>query len=490
MTSYAPSIADLRLHLVASMELMMQRGLKPLPKAPPPWTPNPGRQTEAYYSKADETLFGGQAGGGKSGLLLGLALTEHHASLLLRRTYPELEDSLILQSFKCYGDPNLYNKSQHVWNLEGGRRVRFGHLQHEDTIHRYQSAEFDLIGFDELTQFTRLQYEYLLSRLRTTRKGQRVRVVGATNPGGEGNDWVMERWRAWLDEGHPNRAQSGELRWYRRDDEGRDVECKSSDANAMSRTYIPAPLEENRRIDTEAYRTRLSALPEPYRSQLMNGDWTAGLTDDAYQVIPTAWIRAAMKRWERNGHDRGKVDVIGVDVARGGMDQTVLARRYGNWFAPIEKHPGRATPDGGSVAGLVALGLAEGGRANIDVIGVGSSAYDSCIQAGLEVYPVNFAAGTVMTDETGTLKMINKRAEFYWRMREALDPKRSEEEQLALPNDPELLGDLRAPRWKMQSNGVKIESKEDIKARIGRSPDCADAVVLALESIMPAMVMI
>lgn len=423
-------------------------------------------------------------------MLLGLARTKHYSSLLLRRTYPELEDSLILKAFKFYGDPKLYNRSQHVWNVDG-RRIRFGHLQREDTIHRYQSAEFDFIGFDELTQFTQLQYLYLISRLRTTRKNQRVRVVGATNPGGEGNDWVMERWAAWLDEGYPNPAKPGELRWFRRDDDGRDTECDEHDKGAMSRTYLPAPLEENIYIDTEAYRKNLSMIPEPYRSQLMDGDWTAGLTDDAYQVIPTLWIKDAMKRWESNGiENEPALDVVGVDVARGGMDQTVLAKRRGNRFDELEKYPGRTTPDGASVAALVSLALLGGGCANIDVIGIGSSAYDSCVQAGLEIYDVNFAAGTNATDASGTMKMVNKRAEYFWRMREALDPKRDEAEQISLPNDPELLGDLRAPRWKMQSNGIQIESKEDIKKRIGRSPDCADAVVLAMEAIMPAMVMI
>ncbi len=494
MTSYAPSTVASWRRLQAVNILMKQRGLTPLPKAVPLWTPNPGRQTEALHTEAFETLYGGQAGGAKSNLLLGLARTEHYSSLLLRRTYPELEDSLILKSMEFYGDPKHYNRSQHVWNLPDDRRVRFGHLQREDTIHRYQSAEFDLIAFDELTQFLLIQYVYLLSRLRTTRKGQRVRVVGATNPGGEGNDWVMERWAAWLDEGHENPAKPGELRWYRRDKDGRDVECQPDDAGAMSRTYIPAPLDENPYIDTEAYRARLALLPEPFRSQLKDGDWTAGLTDDAYQVIPTAWIRAAMKRWKADGHvdgqDDGHPDMVGIDVARGGADQTVLARRYGSWFAEIEKHPGRVTPDGASVAALAALALKDGGIANIDVIGVGSSAFDSCIQAGLEVYPINFAEGSLATDASGTMKMINKRAEFYWRAREALDPKQPEAEQIALPNDPELLGDLRAPRWKMQSNGIQIESKEAIKKRIGRSPDCADAVVLAMEAIMPAMVMI
>ena len=495
MTSYAPSTADLRRNWLAANILMKQRGLTPLPKAKPLWTPNPGRQPEALHTEAFETLYGGQAGGGKSDLLLGLARTEHIRSLLVRRTYTELEDTLISRSLEYYGDERCYNRSKHIWRLPDGREIRFRHLQHEKDVLAHKSAAYDLIAFDELTEFTEYQYLYLISRARSTRRGQRIRIAAGSNPGGEGNDWVMKRWAPWLDEGRSNPAEPGELRWFRRDDKGNDVECKSTDKYAKSRTFIPAPLTENPWLD-EDYAATLALLPEPARSQLLFGDWVIGLTDNAYQVIPTAWIRAAMKRWKANGYesdsdadkDAKHPDMVGIDVARGGADQTVLARRYGSWFAEIEKHPGRVTPDGASVAALAALALKDGGIANIDVIGVGSSAFDSCIQAGLEVYPVNFAEGSLATDASGTMKMINKRAEFYWRAREVLDPKN--DEQISLPNDPELLGDLRAPRWKMQSNGIKIESKDDIKKRIGRSPDCADAVVLAMEAIMPAMVMI
>jgi hypothetical protein len=90
---------------------------------------------------------------------------------------------------------------------------------------------------------------------------------------------------------------------------------------------------------------------------------------------------------------------------------------------------------------------------------------------------VNFSERTEAKDKSGTLAFVNVRAEAYWRMREALDPNTS---KLSLPDDPELLGDLVAPRWSMQSNGIKIESKDDIKKRLGRSPDCGDAVALAL----------
>jgi hypothetical protein len=177
-----------------------------------------------------------------------------------------------------------------------------------------------------------------------------------------------------------------------------------------------------------------------------------------------------MARWSDLGLSP---DVIGCDVARGGDDQTVKAPRKGNWFARLEKHPGRTTPDGQSVVDL----LATKATINIDVIGVGASAYDIGRMRGLSMIPINFGAGSSATDKSGTLHFVNKRAECYWSLREALDP--SSGLDVALPPDLELEADLCAPRWKSQSNGIKIEDKEEIKKRLGRSPDNADAVVLA-----------
>jgi len=93
------------------------------------------------------------------------------------------------------------------------------------------------------------------------------------------------------------------------------------------------------------------------------------------------------------------------------------------------------------------------------------------------VSPCNFAEGTTTRDKSGQLGFVNKRAEFYWRMREALNP--ADGENLALPPDRELRADLCAPKWKLAARGIQIESKDDIVKRLGRSTDCGDAVVMA-----------
>jgi hypothetical protein len=356
-----------------------------------------------------------------------------------------------------------------------GHRVRFGHMDRETDYFKYQSAEYDFIGMDELTQFTKTQYEYMLSRLRTTKPGQRVRVIACTNPGNEGQWWVKERWGAWLDKKHAHQAKPGEIRWYRRNADGKDVETEPGDPDAKSRTFIPAKLSDNPYLGDD-YRAILSILPEPFRSQLMNGDWTAGETDNAYQVIPTAWVLAAMARWTKTGHDH--LLTVGCDSAHGGRDKTVLAYRDQTGIYRLDKHKGVTTPDSQSVVALLVIALENGGGCIIDAMPPG--AYDLAKGLDLPIEAVNFGGASTETDRSRQFRFVNKRAEMYWRVREALDPG-SPGQPIALPDDQELLGDLTAPRWKPEVRGIAIEDKDDIKKRLGRSPDCGDAVVLAFQ---------
>jgi hypothetical protein len=218
------------------------------------------------------------------------------------------------------------------------------------------------------------------------------------------------------------------------------------------------------------------ALPEPFRSQLLFGDWTASQRDNAYQVIPTAWIEAAMARWaSRTTLDVGQT-AIGVDVARGGKDKTVIARRFGAWFAPLIRRHGHETPDGPSVAGLVVPLLGAGGHVTVDAFGVGSDVY-GCITPHTQRVTGVLGNESVddETDRAGVLHFVNLRAAMYWRLRDALQP--TEGDDIALPPDRELLADLTSVRFlPLRAHGIQLESKDDTKKRLGRSPDSADAV--------------
>lgn len=461
------------------------------------WTPFRRKPQEAaYYCQADELYYGGAAGGGKTDVLIGLALTEHQRSIIFRREYPQLR-AIIDRIHELVRDKGSFNSQSHIWTINDGRVIELGGVQHEWDVDRYQGRPHDLVCFDELPQFSQKQYRFLVGWNRTTLPEQRCRIVAAGNPplSPEGR-WVVEEWAPWLDDKYPNPAAPGELRWYAMlPDEhsgrrltwlenGSPIACGNEVIQPRSRTFIPARVDDNPILLAKGYKSVLQSFPEPLRSQLLYGDMHAGTEDDPWQVIPTEWVRAAMRRWTPDGAGDKKLSCIGVDVARGGNDKTVLAPRYGCWFGPLEKHPGSATPDGPAVVELIRRRLAGAIAAvNIDVIGVGASVYDLCVQQNVNAFAFNSATKVENTDKTGKLTFRNLRAYAYWKMRELLDP--TSEPQLALPPDNELLADLTAPRWQHGVSGVQIEDKEWIIKRIGRSPDCGDAIVQSIIVLQP-----
>jgi len=460
------------------------------------WVPQSVPQWAAFLSPADELYYGGAAGGGKSDLLLGLAITSHLTSIIFRRELRQLEGptGLIERSRTVIGENGRYNGKEYAWRgLPGGRALQFGAMMLEQNKRRYQGRPRDLTEFDEVSEFTESQYRFTIAWTRTTTPGQRTRVVCAGNPPTHSDgQWVIEYWAPWLSEHHPNPARPGELRWFAAID-GEDVEVNSGELiehngeaiTPRSRTFIPAQIQDNAYLYDTGYMSQLQALPEPLRSQMLFGDFGAGVDDDPWQVIPTDWVRQAQRRWKERARPDTPLSAMGVDVARGSNDQSVTCKRFDNWFGELHKKPGRETPDGDSLKLMVLQDLDGEMQAaiNVDIIGVGSSAYDSLNNVELEggrylnVVGVNFSEGTRARDRSGMLKMRNVRAEAYWGFREALDPMKGDD--IALPDDPELLADLCAPKWKLSASGVQIESKDEIKARLHRSPDCGDAVVLA-----------
>lgn len=470
------------------------------------WKPNPdhpdGRpnpQRLAYESTADVLGYGGAAGGGKSALLLGLAATAHKRSVIFRRVFPNLRG--IIEESKALFDKG-YNEMLHRWALDDGRIVEFEACQYEKDKEKQRGRPRDFYGFDEATEFTRSQFEFITAWNRTTVQGQRCRVVMTFNPPtDDGGSWVIDYFLPWFAHlfptrfTHPRPAAPGELRWYVTID-GEEVERPDATPfehdgeilKPLSRTFIPARLDDNPHLATTNYRSTLQALPEPLRSQLLYGDFAMQSAADPWQVIPTAWVKAAQARWMEREKPNTPLSGVGVDVARGGQDAMVIARRYGTWFDEPTKIPGVNVEDGPTAAGLVYHALADErhiGYINVDVIGIGSSAYDSlaAMYPGI-AKPVNVSEGSEYVAMSKTerplplFRMRNTRAEMYWRFREALDPDNGE--GLALPPGNELVADLCAAKYKVLAGGIiQIEEKEKIKERIGRSPDIGEAVMLA-----------
>lgn len=204
--------------------------------------------------------------------------------------------------------------------------------------------------------------------------------------------------------------------------------------------------------------------------------------DDA--IIPLSWAEKAVDRWHECGGKGEGNTVYGVDPAYKGDDKTTIARLVGNVVEDIEAH---SKEDTMQTAGRVAAKLKPDTPCGVDVIGIGAGVYDRLKELGYKkTFPVNVAETAAhrnkpITDSSGELEFENLRAAIWWMLREALDP--TNPDALAIPPDSEdrLIGDLTAPAYGYSSRGkVKVESKDDIKKRIGVSTDYADAVGLAV----------
>ena len=207
-------------------------------------------------SKAFETLFGGAAGGGKShGQLLDAlrfaVVYPGSRQLMLRRTMPELERSLVPAALRLYPQSVAsYKVSEHRWDFINGSTLEFGYCDAESDVTKYQSAEYDVIRFDELTHFTESQFTYLLSRIRGANSYPK-QVKATTNPGGIGHQWVKSRF---IDPMPPDEMH---------------------EFDGETRLFLPARLTDNpflRRADA-GYEKRLRLLSVHDRRALLDGVW-------------------------------------------------------------------------------------------------------------------------------------------------------------------------------------------------------------------------
>lgn len=452
------------------------------------FVPLPGQQALAYDSKADVLGYGGSAGGGKSYLMVGLAATQHHRSLIVRREASEL-DGLIADSRIVFGDTGSFVAGNvNEWTFDKDKSLKFGGMKEPDDWRKYAGRPRDLIAFDEAAEFLEVQVAALLAWNRSSDIGQRCRMVLATNPprSAEG-EWFLRWFAPWLDPVFPDPAVPGELRYGIRVNDKLEwvqgpgeYERGGEEYTALSYTFIPAQLNDNPFLADTDYRKRLQNLPGALRAQLLHGDFLAGAEDDEWQTIPTAWIKAAQERWKPNGNDGLQMTAVGVDVAQGGGDKSVLAARYGTWYAPLQRKPGADTPDTPSMVGFIVAHQRNSAVLVIDIgggYGVGPALFMK--ENGATVSQFDGSKPSTKVASGSRLGFYNLRAEAWWRFREALDPGQEGGSPIALPPDQSLVADLAAPRYSMTPRGIKIEAKEDVKKRLGRSPDDGDATVMA-----------
>ncbi len=208
------------------------------------------RQRRFINLDGKEAFYGGAAGGGKSDALLMAALSyvDHpgYNALILRRTFQDLSlpEALISRSHQWFGGTDAHwSQERKRWTFPDTKAtISFGHLDHENAKYQFQSAAFQFIGFDEVTQFTESQYTYLFTRLRRLQAADiPLRMRCAANPDGVGFEWVKRRF---VIPGSP------------------------------SRPYIPSMLSDNPHLDEAAYVESLNELDPVTRARYLKGDWT------------------------------------------------------------------------------------------------------------------------------------------------------------------------------------------------------------------------
>ena len=296
-----------------------------------PWTPYiPHKPTPKQLAflmlDVREALYGGAAGGGKSDALLMAALqyvdVPGYSALLLRKTFADLAlPGALMTRANDWLRPTgtRFAANQHRWVFASGANLTFGYLDAVGAEYRYQSSEFQFIGFDELTQFREVQYRYLFSRLRRL-VGSNIplRMRSASNPGGIGHEWVRSRF----------------------------VDKTEEDGDRM---FVPATLTDNPYLDAEGYIQSLQQLDPVTRQQLLNGDWTARQDGNLFKrewlpivgELPVA-INRSVRFWDlaataaRAGTDPDYTAGVRVDYGADGLYYITDVQRMQGSPAEVE----------------------------------------------------------------------------------------------------------------------------------------------------------
>ena len=454
--------------------------------------PLPGPQTDAFLSKAKYVLFGGKAGGGKSGCSILKILQQHQRCLILRRHKDDLS-GFIDDLIDKYGTDKGLNRQDKTFYFADrpGHKMDYGGCGGPGEENSWNGNPHDLIVFEEVDQISREKVEHISGWNRSTDPNQFCQVFMTCNPPEttEGM-WIIDFFAPWVDPNHPDYpAPPGQLRYFMRDPEtDEDIEVPDGEPRNViidgkadviipeSRTFIPASLEDNPYLARTGYANHLKNRPKHIRDRLYVGKFVSQVKDPIEQVIPSAWIDDAQGRWEPRP-DNTPLDALGVDVARGGQAVTVFAPRKGLWWDKLVKHPGVDTPRGNITAGLIRPIMEPwpDSLCCLDTLGPGSSVEDFLVDfVKVEKVVSNVQLGLPIIDPN--LQFYNLRALLWWFMRMILDP--SYGLLPSLPRDKELKRELATPRYMEKGRKIIVETKREIRARLnGKSTDAADAVI-------------
>ena len=445
---------------------------------------------------ADVIGLGGEAGGGKSDTMYGLAWYRFPDAIVFRKQFTHFEHRIIPRGrevFEYSGvgkwTGRLKRKFEHARGF-----LELGAMEFPDSYTDYRGSEWSGMFFDEVTDMLKTNVLNVLTWNRSRRRNQRCQAFMYFNPPrDEAGEWVIEYFGPWIDSEYEDNlglgpAEEGEIRYfitYQGETaevlNGDPVEIDDKMVRPRKRTFFRSKTLQNKFLDEE-YQSQLSSLPPPMDQQMGKGDFNVGRNRELFQVIPTKWVDLAMKRHDEMERPDVPMTGIGCDVARSPNTNasTTVARLYGTWFDEMIAVGGDKTTDGFKVKELIDQYRRNDCVINIDMVGVGASPYDIMIKAGYWVVGISAAKKSEGKDRSGRMEFTNLRSEMWWRFREALDPEHGY--NIALPRDRRLRRELCTPRWKENSNGLQVESKDEILRRLGeaygQSTDYADAVIM------------
>lgn len=290
----------------------------------PDYSPSP-RQTVFHTTVADEKLYGGAAGGGKTAAIVaeGVTLALEYPGIpinFFRRTIPELKSTILPEIHKQCGEyiragNMVWHGKDRTFETRQRSKLILNYLDNDNDIYRYQGAEMPIILVDELTQFPQAWIEYLLTRNRTSNPDWPVCFMAGTNPGGIGHGWVKSRF---IDPIQPEKINT----------------IKLEDGHTVTRVFIPArvddhPIERFR----DDYKRKLSGISDPQlRRALRDGDWDvfAGQVFSEFRrdlhVIDPFDLPNHWQRWR--SMDYGNNNSVGWFVQDPQTERIYLYREY------------------------------------------------------------------------------------------------------------------------------------------------------------------
>jgi hypothetical protein len=227
----------------------------------------------------------------------------------------------------------------------------------------------------------------------------------------------------------------------------------------------------------------LAALPELERLAYREGQFDMSMRDASNQAIPTEWIRAAQARWTEKPKDGIPMCAMGVDMTGGGKDPMVIVSRHDSWFSNFIEVPAREFDMeslGRQATAHIIANRRDDALVTIDLGGgYGQSTFEQLKENRIQVYGYKGSESANMRAKLINIPFQNTRSAAIWRLREALDPAQPGGSQIALPDSPEMVADLTGPTYRIENHTIKVESKEKVCERLGRSTDRGDAVIMA-----------